>query len=61
MKFSKEKEAYKKEQTKLSKEGYRVIAVASGKVKGTKEKNIKNLEFKGLVGFIDPVREEVKK
>lgn len=61
MRFSKEKETYKKEQTKLSKEGYRVIALASGKVKGTKEKNIKNLEFKGLVGFIDPVREEVKK
>lgn len=45
----------------LARSGYRVIAIASGKVKtslsGTyTEKDIKNLTFKGLVGFIDPIR-----
>ena len=60
MSFSEEKEEYKNQNTKLSKEGFRVIALASGKVKGTKEKDIKNLDFKGMVGFIDPIREEVK-
>lgn len=46
----------------LAKEGYRVIALASGKVvKKNKytEKDISNLKFNGLVGFIDPVRKEV--
>ncbi len=50
----------------LAKEGYRVIAVADGEVKNFKKKDyydgndIKNLNFNGLVGFIDPVREDVK-
>ncbi len=45
----------------LSKNGYRVIALASGKVS---DKNIyttddiKNLTFMGMVGFIDPIRKE---
>ncbi len=48
----------------LARLGYRVIALASGPV--TKkdnytEKDIKNLEFKGLVGFIDPIRKEAVK
>ena len=46
----------------LAKEGYRVIALANGKVKKKEkyqESDIKNLEFKGLVGFIDPIRKEV--
>ena len=49
----------------LSKEGYRVITIASGKVKNFKEKDfydtsdIPKLTFEGMVGFIDPVREEV--
>ena len=60
MNFSSEKKEYKKYNTNLSEDGFRVIAVASGKVKSTKEKDIKNLDFKGLVGFIDPIREEVK-
>lgn len=41
--------------------GYRVIALADGPVRSKKnysEKDIKNLEFKGLVGFIDPIRRE---
>ncbi len=45
----------------LAKEGYRVIAVASGKSKTSfKEEDISDLNFEGLVAFIDPVREEVK-
>jgi Ca2+-transporting ATPase len=45
----------------LAKDGYRVIALAVGKV--TKKQkysdaDIKNLEFMGLVGFIDPIRKE---
>ena len=49
----------------LSKNGYRVIAVASGKVKKFvykdfyDEKDIPNLTFEGMVGFIDPIRKEV--
>ena len=46
----------------MAKEGYRVIAVAKGKVKKQdtySEKDIKNLTFMGLVGFVDPIRKEV--
>lgn len=49
----------------LSKNGYRVIAIASGKVDNFKlkdyydEKDIPKLTFEGMVGFIDPVRREV--
>ena len=45
----------------LASDGYRVIALASGKINNKdsyKEKDIKDLEFKGLVGFIDPIRED---
>lgn len=45
----------------LSKDGYRVIALANGKIKSQDsygEKDIENLEFNGLVGFIDPIRKE---
>ena len=45
----------------LSSDGYRVIAVANGKIEAKDEyheKDIKDLEFKGLVGFIDPIRKE---
>lgn len=48
----------------LTKDGYRVIAIANGEV-ATKdkysEKDIKNLKFMGLVGFIDPIRKEAIK
>jgi len=47
---------------KLAASGYRVIAVATGKVKSQKkycEHDIKNLTFMGMVGFIDPIRKEV--
>ena len=60
MSFSEENNKYKKQNEELTKKGYRIIALASGEVKGTKKEDIKNLEFKGLVAFIDPIREEVK-
>lgn len=44
--------------------GYRVIAIADGKVKAKKKElgceDIRNLELVGLVGFIDPIRKESK-
>ncbi len=46
----------------LASDGYRVIAVANGKVKKSDkycEHNIKDLIFMGMVGFIDPIRKEV--
>ena len=46
---------------KLAKDGYRVIAIANGKIKKQdkySEKDINNLTFMGLVGFIDPIRTE---
>lgn len=46
----------------LASDGYRVIALASGKVPRKEkytEKDIKNLTFMGMVGFIDPIRKEV--
>ena len=47
---------------KLARDGYRVIALATGKI-SAKEKycthDIKNLTFMGMVGFIDPIRKEV--
>lgn len=46
----------------LASEGYRVIALANGKIKKQEkytEEDIKNLTFMGLVGFIDPIRKEV--
>lgn len=58
MTFSEKKDLYKKQNEGLSEEGYRVIAVCDGEVKGTTEADIKNLEFLGMIAFIDPVREE---
>ena len=60
MSFSEKKEEYIKQNEKLSEEGYRVIAVCNGYVEGTDEKDIKGLDFLGMVAFIDPVRKEVK-
>ena len=46
----------------LAKDGYRVIAVASCNVTdGFNINNIENLSFLGLVAFIDPIRNGVKK
>ena len=47
----------------LAKRGYRVIALAEGKMKkksSYSEQELKDLTFIGLVGFIDPVRPETK-
>lgn len=46
----------------LARDGYRVIAVANGKVNSSStldENSIKDLSFMGMVGFIDPIRKEV--
>lgn len=61
MSFSKKSDKYIAQNEKLSQEGYRVIAVCDGYIDSTNEKDIKNLEFLGLVAFIDPVREDAKK
>ena len=60
MSFSTENEEYKKQNIGLTGQGYRVIAIADGKVNGTEKKDIKKLDFVGMVAFIDPVREDVK-
>ena len=61
MSFSEKKQEYVSQNEKLSEEGYRVIAVCDGFVDGMDERDIKNLDFLGMVAFIDPVRKEVKK
>ena len=60
MSFSDKSDKYIKQNENLTKDGYRVIAVCDGVVKGTNEKDIKNLDFLGMVAFIDPIREEAK-
>lgn len=60
MSFSEENKKYYSQNEALTKKGYRVIAIADGKVKGTSQKDIENLSFVGMVAFIDPIRKEVK-
>ena len=61
-----DKDRIKKQNEELAKSGYRVIAIASGKLNNFnkksdyKKEDIGKLEFNGLVGFIDPIREDVK-
>lgn len=48
----------------LAKDGYRVIALANGKVPKKDnycETDVKKLTFMGMVGFIDPIRKEAVK
>ena len=50
-----------KQNETLASEGYRVITIANGKVDRKNkydEKDIKELTFMGMVGFIDPIRKE---
>lgn len=60
MEFSEKNKKYEDINVELTAQGYRVIALANGEVSGTDKKCIKNLEFVGMVAFIDPIREEVK-
>ena len=60
MGFSESNKKYEQINEELTAKGYRVIALADGPVKGTSAKHIKDLEFTGMVAFIDPIREEVK-
>ena len=57
------KEAIERQNEDLAKRGYRVIALAEGKLRkkhSYSEADLKDLTFVGLVGFIDPVRPETK-
>lgn len=60
------KEKLSKQNDELASNGYRVIAIASGKVENFVNKDyyeasdIPKLTFKGMVSFIDPIRAEVK-
>ncbi len=55
-----------KDALKLAEEGFRVLAVATGRMEGGSvkeepdEKDLPPLTFLGLVGFIDPLRPEAK-
>ena len=47
---------------RLASDGYRVITIACGKINKKEsytERDIKDLTFMGMVGFIDPIRKEV--
>lgn len=51
-----------KQNEELAASGYRVIAIAIKEIRkkaSYTEKDIKNLKFMGMVGFIDPIRKEV--
>lgn len=57
-----DKDILNKQNDSLAKDGYRVITVATGEISKKDdytEKDIKNLTFIGMVGFIDPIRKEV--
>ena len=60
-----DKEKILKQNEQLAKDGFRVIGLASSKNKFLKdkkeyeEKDLKELTFLGLVGFVDPIREGV--
>ena len=54
-------QALEEQNEALAKDGYRVIALANGKIAEKEEyteKDIQDLTFMGLVGFIDPIRKE---
>lgn len=60
MSFSKFNDIYINQNQDLSREGFRVIAIADGKVNSTNINEINNLEYIGMVAFIDPIRDDVK-
>ena len=56
-----DKQRLEKQNEYLAGDGYRVIALANGRIdekKSYSEKDIKDLAFMGMVGFIDPIRKE---
>lgn len=56
-----DKRRLEKQNEYLAGDGYRVIALANGRIdekKSYSEKDIKDLAFIGMVGFIDPIRKE---
>lgn len=56
-----DKDKLKEQEHKLSSQQYRVLAFAAGKAgkkKSYEQKDLKDLEFLGLVGLRDPLREE---
>lgn len=54
-----DKEKISRQNEQLAREGYRVIALATSKVKSSYDiENISSLDFLGLVAFIDPIRED---
>ncbi len=58
--FTKDKQLIEDEK-RLVNEGYRTIAILTGKVKDKEESSIKDLDYIGVVGFTDPIREDAKK
>ncbi|MBI3453850.1 MAG: HAD-IC family P-type ATPase [Rhodospirillales bacterium] len=54
-----DREALAARASEMARQGYRVLAVASGRVAGTAATDMHGLEFLGFVGLIDPVRPEV--
>ena len=58
--FSEHNQKFIKQNHDLSSRGFRVIAVCDGKVENTNIEEVDKLSFIGMVGFIDPVREDVK-
>ena len=60
MSFSEKNEQYINDNIDLSSRGFRVIALADGIVDSTNIDEVKDLKFIGMVGFIDPVRSDVK-
>ena len=60
------KELLQEQNEELAKDGYRVIAIADGKISKFEQKeyyeesDISKLTFEGMVAFIDPIREEAK-
>lgn len=58
-----DEERIKKQNESLAAAGYRVLGIAKGKVNRASSYDhsmIQNLNFEGLVGFIDPIRKEAK-
>lgn len=58
--FSENNDKYIMQNKDLSSRGFRVISICDGKVNSTNIDEVDKLTFIGMVGFIDPVRDDVK-